>query len=540
MESSELLQKSNYKPVQQKWLWTLFGILSFLSIVTLLMTIITVTILSLELGEVEVNEIPGNVYPSQFAIPSNRITPVKNVDAKGKSWIFSTIALIESSLRKEAIEKKIINENEYIALSEQAYGKLITQLCSDNNIQKNEEIVNFCNDVDIKNGANGDIEWIYYFRDYVKNYIYPEDVCEYQNDNEFKCDAVDASKIGENAIEMKVKSISSQYTPNSIKKMLNETQGPVGWGHSLLGRSYYYPCDENSPFNNNEHCVNKRYPCESGYCSKVVTHSYDNDGIFRLEGEPINRGDHSMIIVGWNDQYLNGGFILKNSMSTQTGHSIGYLKGEHSIFNENQICPTFKSIKQWIPLNRECFVEKKNVDVCPNIERKFVGKELKGATVLKCSDAEKAVNYGYAPCATEEGRAYNYALEMTHETEGSQYKPYIEFLKGSNGVGRFHLLRWKDGEEANVESVVTGYTTYQFMEEIFEPVRLNEYQNTEHCGYYFMSYEAFMQHQTKSMNGGHESYVFSSFDIEFNTDKLNIEKSKKEYKLPKFDGSLDF
>ena len=142
MESSELLQKSNYKPVQQKWLWTLFGILSFLSIVTLLMTIITVTILSLELGEVEVNEIPGNVYPSQFAIPSNRITPVKNVDAKGKSWIFSTIALIESSLRKEAIEKKIINENEYIALSEQAYGKLITQLCSDNNIQKNEEIVN--------------------------------------------------------------------------------------------------------------------------------------------------------------------------------------------------------------------------------------------------------------------------------------------------------------------------------------------------------------------------------------------------------------
>ena len=545
MEERELLGKQKERQVEQKWLWTLFGIIGFLSLISLIMTIVTVSILSIELGAVEVTELEGNTFPAQYAIPSNRITPVKEVDAKGRSWIFATIAVVESALRKAAIEKNLIKENEYISLSEQAYGKLINQLCKDVSIKKSEEVINFCNDVDLANGENGDIEWLYYFREYVKDYIYPEKICTYTNDeNTFKCAEVDAVQKNTKNIEMTVKNIQSKYTPNSIKELLNDTNGPISWGHSLLGRSYYYPCDENSPFNNNEHCTNKRYPCKNGYCSKVITHSYDNDGIFRLEGEPINRGDHSMLIVGWNDHYLDGGFILKNSMTRQTGHSLGYLLGTHSLFNENQVCPTYKSIKQWIPMNYECFVSHKNTEVCPNMTRIFVGKQLKGATVLKCSDSEKALNYGYQPCATEEGRSYKYALEMTTEVEGSSYKPYVEFTKGNTGVGRFHLLRWKDGEEGNVERVVTNYTTYQFMEEIFEPINLSEYQNTEHCGYYFMSYEAFAQHSSKALNGGHETYVFSSFDVEFNLEKVGendlVGGSTYEYTLPTFDGSLDF
>ena len=252
-----------------------------------------------------------------------------------------------------------------------------------------------------------------------------------------------------------------------------------------------------------------------------------------------------MMIVGWNDEYLGGGFILKNSLTNKLGHSLGYFTGEYSLLNENQVCPTYNSIKQWIPINYDCLVEKGDVNQCPNITRIFVGKNVVGGTVLKCNgDNAKAAEYGFSECATEEGKSYNYALEAIADGMESHYKPLVEYVRGSNGLGRYHLLRWKDGNEKNVERIQTQYTTAQFMENVFVPKDVNEYQNSEHCGYFFMSYDIFLQHETKLMNGGHQSYVFSSFDVSFNKDKLkdvhSFDKSIMDYSLPSFDGSLDF
>ena len=78
MEKTELIKKDKYKPVEQKWLWTLFGIIGFLSLITLIMTVVTVIILSLELGEVEVNEveITGiSVTPAKFTFIFIRSPP---------------------------------------------------------------------------------------------------------------------------------------------------------------------------------------------------------------------------------------------------------------------------------------------------------------------------------------------------------------------------------------------------------------------------------------------------------------------------------
>nr|BAN38932.1 hypothetical protein [Entamoeba histolytica] len=546
------------KPVKQKWLWSLYTILTVMSLITLALTVTTLIILSTKLGEINYTVVNSPSLPSAYVIPENRITPVKGQLARGTCWIFATISLIESSLRKIAIENGSIRPNEYIALSEQAYGKLMLQLCNGTYEAVPDDIKTFCEDGGMGKGKtdDGEIEWVYYFRKYNSEFFYPNEVCPYtvrRGKGDWECDGVDLKNPTKHSpFNIQVNSLKSKYTPQSIKEMIYDTQGPVGWGHATLGRTYLYPCDSKSPFINNEDCMLHKYPCENGFCSKVSTLSFGYDGIFKLQGEPTNRGGHAMNIVGWNDDYLGVGFIIKNSWTLQSGHSMGYFMGNHSLFNEDQICPTYNSINKWIPMNYECFKTNQDSEMCPNITRTFVGIANHGATVLVCAGANsitettklRANDYGYEPCGNDEGRSYYYALEMTHETDGSSYKPYVEYPKGSDGYAIFHLLRWTQGNEANVERVQTNYTTWQFMERLFTPKDLSNFLNTEHCGYYFMSYDTFLEHDLRHPIGGHDTYVFSSVDIKFDHSKFNdkelFKNSTLEYQLPVFSGSLDF
>ena len=546
------------KYIKQKWLWTLYVLLTVMSVITLVLTVTALIILTTSLGAINYSVLTTPVVPSSYVVPEDRITPVKGQLARGTCWIFATVSLVESALRKAAIDSGMIKSNEYIALSEQAYGKLMLQLCNGTYGEVPSDIAPFCEDGGMGKGQtdDGEIEWAYYFRRYNSKFFYPSEVCPYtvrRGSSDWDCDPVDLKNPKKvSPFTVSVKSVDSRYTPDSIKRLLFETKAPVGWGHATLGRTYMYPCDSDSPFVNSDDCTEHKFPCSSGFCSKVSTLGFGYDGIFRLQGEPTNRGGHAMNIVGWNDDFMGGGFIIKNSWTLQSGHSIGYYNGSHSLFNEDQICPTLNSIKKWVPMSYDCFKREQDTEKCPNITRTLVGNPLRGATVLVCSGANsisetvkaRSIDYGYAPCSTDEGRSYYYALEASMDNEASPYTPYVEYPSNSDGYAKFHLLRWTVNGESNVERVTTNYTTWQFMERLFTPRDLQNHMNTEHCGYYFMSYDVFLEHDLRHPLGGHDTPAFSSMDISIDPKafgpKEEYAKSVMEYQLPEFMGSLDF
>ncbi|ELP94226.1 hypothetical protein EIN_186530 [Entamoeba invadens IP1] len=547
---------TKHKPVEQKWLWTLYTVLTVMSIITLILTVTTLIVLSTKFGEISYSSVVTEELPEVYVIPEDTITPVKAQLARGTCWIFATISFVESALRRLAISTGKIRPNEYIALSEQAYGKLMLQLCNGTYGPIPSDIAPFCEDGGMGQGKtdDGEIEWMYYFRKYNSKFFYPTQICNYtvrRGDTDWVCDPVDLkTPETKTPFEVSIHSVTSQYTPQNIKQMIFDTKAPVGWGHASLGRTYLYPCDENSPFITSEECISHTKPCSSGFCSTVSSLSFAYDGIFQLRGEVTNRGGHAMNIVGWNDEFLGGGFILKNSWTFNSGHSLGYFMRNHSLFNEDQICPTYISAKRWIPMRYDCFKSKQDPELCPQITRTFIEQELKGATVLKCAGSSsitettkaKANDYGFADCSTDEGRAYNYALETSPDSDGSDYKPYVEYPDGENGYAVFHLLRWLPGSEENVERIKTKYSTWEFLERIFVPNNLSQYLNTEHCGYYFMTYDVFLEHNLRHPIGGHDTYVFSSFNVTFNAQFDAHElysKSVFEYQLPVFTGSLD-
>eukprot|EP00727_Mastigamoeba_balamuthi_P003942 m51a1_g13545 putative papain family cysteine protease domain containing protein (139) ;mRNA; f:982-1764 len=62
----------------------------------------------------------GAPLPKSFLIPDRAMTPVKDQMSRGTCWIFSTMGLIESSYRKNGIEKGFLRDDEYVSFSEQA------------------------------------------------------------------------------------------------------------------------------------------------------------------------------------------------------------------------------------------------------------------------------------------------------------------------------------------------------------------------------------------------------------------------------------
>lgn len=104
-----------------------------------------------------------------------------------------------------------------------------------------------------------------------------------------------------------------------------------------------------------------------------------------------------MLLVGWNDDFrvdtglpgykghhTVGGFIIKNSWNTEVGHSVGYWAQDHSLMDENFICPCENSAMTWLPAKADCMVKEKDALKCCSLEKNVLKEWVKGATILKC------------------------------------------------------------------------------------------------------------------------------------------------------------
>ncbi|TMW57023.1 hypothetical protein Poli38472_002948 [Pythium oligandrum] len=65
--------------------------------------------------------------PHKFAV--EQVTPLKTQDNRGTCWDFAAVGVLENSYRAQGVHHGWLKENEYIPISEQAYGAEVLRLC---------------------------------------------------------------------------------------------------------------------------------------------------------------------------------------------------------------------------------------------------------------------------------------------------------------------------------------------------------------------------------------------------------------------------
>eukprot|EP00727_Mastigamoeba_balamuthi_P011557 m51a1_g7023 hypothetical protein (562) ;mRNA; r:47042-49335 len=506
--------------------------------------------------------VPAGHLPRSFVLPDAAITPVKNQMSRGTCWVFSTIGVIESSYRKNGIDKGFLAADEYVSFSEQAYGIGMVRYCGSHPEDR------FCFAGPAQGTTeDGEPEWLYYMGSKVAPYVLPTAVCPYTptDDGELTCDGIDKA-VSTNPISFKarVKSVQSVYTIDDIKQLLYEKQVALAWSHAVFDATYSIPCDDNqTTVYHTQQCITCAHPCSTsstGCCAEMVLNGYTKQGVFGLHKYPHVSGGHAMMVVGWNDNFrvdtglpgqmherTTGGLIIKNSWGTDLGHSAAYWAQKHSLADENFICPLEASSSTWIPVNATCMAERKDALACSSGLEKIVQKNwVKGATVLNCTaraaNAETARRLGWTGCRA----GMHYALV----SQGGEVKTTAP--AGSDGYVRFHLVEWNPKDSTQpVQVVQTGAMTWGGLEMLLRPISI--IGNTEQCGFFFVPYDTFSESTVRFPAEGHDTPVVSYIELEWDDASYAAKRSKangkdysllqastKKMKLTKFAGPFDW
>eukprot|EP00727_Mastigamoeba_balamuthi_P008958 m51a1_g4685 hypothetical protein (570) ;mRNA; r:176070-180377 len=368
----------------------------------------------------------GALLPAAFLVPETGRTPVKSpmpvtnplVQSSKDDWIFSTLAALEASYRKTGVDKGFLDKSQYLPFSEWAYKYGYGEYCK--SVNDNDTHCPALSERDYYITPDGRPEWLYYVK-YLQRYVLPDAVCP---DAAHGCPA-ERTVRENNPLQFAIRGVQTAHTISGIKRLLYEKQVGLVWSNSALYVTYEIPCqekmrkrattdepDEDEDEDEGRHevdecklCLN---PCNfgSGCCEVVVQSGINKQGVYMVHKTPFGDRVHDAQVVGWNDEfrvqtgrpgtdeYLQGGFIIKNSLGNTYGHSAGYWAGQTSIANENMICPAEESALTWVPADLECMMKSRNPAVCAFDSRtpekplkKLVrGHWVQGATVLKCTN----------------------------------------------------------------------------------------------------------------------------------------------------------
>eukprot|EP00727_Mastigamoeba_balamuthi_P005059 m51a1_g14551 hypothetical protein (514) ;mRNA; r:1000654-1002702 len=353
----------------------------------------------------------GAALPAAFLVPETGRTPVKSPHGPGSNddWIFSTLAALEASYRKTGVDKGFLDKSQYLPFSEWAYKYGYDQYCK--SVNYNDTHCLALSERDHNITPDGRPEWLHYVK-FLQRFVLPDAVCPDAQSYGSGCPA-ERTVRENNPLQFAIRGVQTAHTISGIKRLLYEKQVGLVWSNSVLDVTYEIPCQEEKPKRNRadkknaydecDLCLN---PCSTGTgCCKVVVQSGINkQGVYMVHKTPYGDRVHDAQVVGWNDEfrvqtgspgtadYLQGGFIIKNSLGHSGGHSAGYWAGQTSIANENMICPAEESALTWVPADLDCMEKRMDPTLCAFDSRngkplkKLVrGRWVQGATVLQCN-----------------------------------------------------------------------------------------------------------------------------------------------------------
>jgi len=310
--------------------------------------------------------------PSKFAVAYP--TPLKTQDNRGTCWDFATVGVLENSYRQQGIANGWLEPEEYLAISEQAYGAEILRLCAGPPGSPQQQACLVPGNGIWKNSTEGGASsLLFYLQHGLESNIYAHSICPYYvNDgNDTVCQGVTPEKRASNPLRVTVRGLQVLYDNEAdIKRSLVRDGRAMALTTSMPYITHYYPCI--GDLAKDERCNPTSASCTqcppelaASTCCVPITggENYNMHGEYITSHGMTPEGGHVMTLVGYNDgfrtkQGFTGGLILKNSwfdgirpplgtVHARGSHSLKYWLQEVTDWEEAVMCPNSHNPENW-------------------------------------------------------------------------------------------------------------------------------------------------------------------------------------------------
>ena len=464
--------------------------------------------------------------PSIFIVNDSYLLPPANQLNRGTCWIFAPTYILESQYRHQGIMNGYLRSDEYLKLSEEAIGQGMVKFCRENPQTKP------CFGSGREEGkvSSGSVEqyldFIRFFKNF-KQHILPDTSCHYQDvedESTIRCpnSTIDAPN---NPLDFEITSTEFRFGIDPVKHMLFEAQKPITFSITNPVNRYWFPCTE-PIVADSQVCLQKLYPCpndEENFCGPVEYHlskPHFSEHLFRRGNDMTPGVPHAIVTVGYNDEFVEpvsvnitqrppskGGFILRNSWGSH-GHSLEYLSGEITRYQENSLCPNSDDPLGWIPATFECMQKENNPSSCSTDLRKVMRDHpIVGAQELRCVNATHC----------DPTKRYVLMRDPTSDA------PFVRITKTGLPLGS--VIEFSEATEPRIREITSLPFPYFYY--AFELVKDKVENDPTHCGYYFFHYDTVVE-TSKRQDPYRATWRAVRIDVEWTKESYAASYTKKK------------
>ncbi|ETP44392.1 hypothetical protein F442_09005 [Phytophthora nicotianae P10297] len=471
-------------------------------------------------------------FPSKFAV--DYVTPLKTQDERGTCWDFATVAVLENSYRQQGIARGWLQEDEFLALSEQAYGAEVLRLCAGPPGSPQQVACLIPGNEIWKNSTDGgDVTELMYLMNGLKDNIFPDSICPYIPDpgNDTVCPGLTPEARKTNPLSITIKKMDTYFDQVSVKHALVKDKRAMAISTAMPYITHYYPCI--GEFAGQDRCNPASTECTvcppelsmTTCCVPIeLGENYNMDGEFITSHVMTPEGGHAMTLVGYNDlfrtkQGYTGGFILKNSWfdgihpalgprHARGSHSLKYWMQEITDWEEASMCPNSYDPENWYQCGNtaEVINARRHGDPGMNIPL-----PIKHSTTI---------SGGVESCLSEETELYARVslqplhLRCTDPNFCVVSDDFTYFVRNSTQWGdrmlRMCLFEYNTATQNSTELCLPPILAQKIayvLSPVADEVREND---PDVCGFYFYPYE--VQQQYKAQFG---NFYVNNFEIEW-------------------------
>ncbi|DAZ93109.1 TPA: hypothetical protein N0F65_006861 [Lagenidium giganteum] len=506
--------------------------------------------------------------PYKFAV--EHMTPLKTQDFRGTCWDFATVGVLEQTYRAQGIAEGWLKEDEYLAISEQAYGAEVLRLCSGPPGSPQQVACLIPGNSIWQNSTEGgESSELYYLVNGLKNSIFPDSICPYypNEGNDTVCDGLTDDARAKNPLRFTLHKMDSYYDEFGVKKALIRDRQAMAFTTSMPYITHYYPCL--GEFTDDPRCDPANPSCT--LCPPELSMSkcciplpggenYNMNGEFIAHRGMTLEGGHVMVLAGYNDLYrtkdgFTGGYILKNSWYDGVNPPLGpkHARGSHSLrywmqeigdWEERTMCPNSYSPHNWYQCGNSGEVVHRNGEPGARVPVPFKRSNAFREGIESCLSAETQL---YA-----ETNIQPLHLHCTDPSYCVQSEDYVYFVRNTTEWGdRMTMMCLFEYNKNTTESseICLPPMLLESIAYIFAPDEAEVKENDgDVCGYYFYPYEVQRQYVTKFegfyVNNYHirwhpQSYAANQ-DRYPDLDYTEVIKSTKKQNQYEFDGPFPF
>ncbi|RLN90615.1 hypothetical protein BBJ28_00004176 [Nothophytophthora sp. Chile5] len=475
-------------------------------------------------------------FPPKFGV--DYVTPLKTQDERGTCWDFATVGVLENSYRQQGIANGWLEEGEYLAISEQAYGKEVIRLCT-GPPGSPQKVACFIPD---NSTEGGEVAELLYLMNGLKDNVFPNSICPYIPDpgSDASCPGLTSEKRKTNPLSLTIKKMDSYYDAVSVKRALLKDRRAMAISTSMPYITHYYPCI--GDLAGEERCNPASTSCTLCPPELALTtccvpihggENYNMNGEFITSHVMTPEGGHAMTLVGYNDlfrtkQGYTGGFILKNSWFDGIHPALGptHARGSHSLkywlqevtdWEEASMCPNSFDPENWYQCGNtgEVIAARRHGDAGVKVPLPIQRSTTVGGGVESCLSEETQL-YAKTSLQPLHLRCSDPALCLVGDD-------VTYFVRNTTQWGdrmlRMCLFEYHTATAESTELCLPPMLA-QKLAYVLAPVAEEVLENDpDVCGFYFYPYEVQQQYKTQFGN-----FYANNFELEWHAQSFAANK----------------